>query len=92
MCFSELVNTTLANGETGNINLNRKGDRVNTVYQIVNLKSKTDAQLTVVGQYHDGQVSINDSIIWPGGQQGRPEGIFVSTHLSVRSSIFYSND
>ena len=72
------------NGKTGSIQLNRKGDRINSVYRIVNLKNNADAQLTVVGEYRDGQASINDTIIWPGGQDEKPEGIFVSTHLSVR--------
>lgn len=81
--FSELVNTTIVNGKTGDIMLNRKGDRINTVYQIVNLRKKGDKQLTVVGEYHDGNVAISDIVIWPGGQDERPEGIFVSTHLRV---------
>lgn len=81
--FNELVSTTLTNGKTGNMMLNRKGDRINTVYQIVNLKNATDAQLTTVGDYHDGKVSINGTIIWPGSQDIPPEGIFVSTHLKV---------
>lgn len=85
-CFcSELVNTNLTNGKTGNLILNRKGDRINAVYQIVNLKNaSTDAQLTIVGSFHNGEVSFNDTIIWPGGQDEKPEGIFVSTHLKVK--------
>ena len=63
--------------------LNRKGDRINTVYQIVNLKKKGENQLTVVGEYRDGNVNISDTVIWPGGQVERPEGTFVSTHLRV---------
>ena len=63
--------------------LNRKGDRINTPYQILNLRRKADAQLTVVGEYRDGQVSISDAVFWPGGQNERPEGVFVSTHLRV---------
>ena len=82
--FSELVNTTIKNGKTGNIELNTKGDRINSIYQIVNLKNRADSQLTVVGEYHDGKVSINDTITWPGGQVEWPDGIFVSTHLNVR--------
>ena len=85
-CFcSELVNTNLTNGKTGNLILNRKGDRINAVYQIVNLKNaSTDAQLTVVGSFDNGEVSFNDTIIWPGGRDEKPEGIFVSTHLKVK--------
>ena len=82
--FSELVNTSLENGQTGTIQLNRKGDRINSVYQIVNPRKRGDSQLNVVGRYRDGAVSINDTISWPGGQVVRPEGIFVTTHLSVR--------
>lgn len=82
--FDELVNTNLTNGKTGNLILNRKGDRINAFYQIVNLKNaSTGAQLTVVGSFHNGEVSFNDTIIWPGGQDEKPEGIFVSTHLKV---------
>ena len=79
----ELINSTLADGKTGNVTLNRKGDRINTVYQIVNLREGVDRRLNVVGEYRYGQVSINDTIIWPGGQDTVPDGIFVSTHLRV---------
>ena len=77
------MNTTLVNGKTGNIMLNRKGDRINAVYQIVNLRKKADTQLMVVGEYRDGNVAISKSVVWPGGQDEKPEGIFVSTNLRV---------
>ena len=77
------MNTTLINGKTGDIILNRKGDRINAVYQIVNLGKKTDTQLTVVGEYRDGNVTISKTVFWPGGQDEKPEGIFVSTNLRV---------
>ena len=80
---SELVNTTIINGKTGDIMLNRKGDRINMAYQILNLRNKGDKELTVVGEYRDGQVSISNKVIWPGDQEEKPEGIFVSTHLRV---------
>lgn len=80
---SELVNTTIINGKTGDIVLNRKGDRINTAYQIVNLRKKGDKKLRIVGEYRDWQVSISDKVFWPGGLEEKPKGIFVSTHLRV---------
>lgn len=77
------MNTTLINGKTGNIMLNRKGDRINAVYQIVNLRKKADTQLMVVGEYRDGNVAISKTVYWPGGKDEKPEGIFVSTNLRV---------
>lgn len=77
------MNTTLINGKTGNIMLNRKGDRINAVYQIVNLRKKADTQLTVVGEYRDGNVAISKTVYWPGDKDEKPEGIFVSTNLRV---------
>lgn len=77
------MNTTLINGKTGNIMLNRKGDRINATYQIINLRKKTDSQLTVVGEYRDGNVAISKTVIWPGDQGEKPAGIFVSTNLKV---------
>ena len=77
------MNTTLINGKTGNIMLNRKGDRIKAVYQIVNLRKKADTQLTVVGEYRDGNVAISKTVYWPGGKDEKPEGIFVSTNLRV---------
>jgi len=77
------VNTTLINGKTGNIMLNRKGDRINAAYQIINLRKKTDSQLTVVGEYRDGNVEISKTVIWPGDQGEKPAGIFVSNNLKV---------
>lgn len=81
--FNELVNTTIINGKTGDIVLNRKGDRINTAYQIVNLRKKGDKKLRIVGEYRDWQVSISDKVFWPGGLEEKPKGIFVSTHLRV---------
>lgn len=80
---SELVNTSLENGSTGELLLNGNGDRINAVYQILNLKSRNDKELTVVGEYRDGQVSISEPITWPGGRTERPEGFLISTHLNV---------
>lgn len=80
---SELVNTSLENGSTGELLLNGNGDRINAVYQILNLKSRNDKELTVVGEYRDGQVSISEAITWPGGRTERPEGFLISTHLNV---------
>ena len=78
------MNTTLINGKTGNIMLNRKGDRINAVYQIVNLRRKGDTQLAVVGEYRDGNVAnISKTVLWPGGQDEKPKGVFVSTNLRV---------
>lgn len=77
------MNTTLINGKTGNIMLNRKGDRINAVYQIVNLRKKADTQLTVVGEYRDENVAISKTVYWPGDKDEKPEGIFVSTNLRV---------
>lgn len=77
------MNTTLVDGKTGNIMLNRKGDRINAVYQIVNLRKKADTQLTVVGEYRDRNVAISKTVFWPGGQGEKPKGIFVSTNLRV---------
>ena len=86
---SELVNTTLENGQTGKLLLNGNGDRINSVYQILNLKSRDDKELTVVGEYRDGQVSINEAISWPGGRTERPEGFLISTHLNVSHAFMF---
>ena len=86
---SELVNTTLENGRTGKLLLNGNGDRINSVYQILNLKSRDDKELTVVGEYRDGQVSINEAISWPGGRTERPEGFLISTHLNVSHAFMF---
>lgn len=81
--FNELVNTTLENGKTGYLVLNGNGDRIHSVYHILNLKNRDDKQLTVVGEYRNEKVLINENITWPGGQTQQPKGVSVSTHLNV---------
>ena len=87
--FSELVNTSLENGLTGELLLSGNGDRINSVYQILNLKNREDNELTVVGEYRDEQVSISKAITWPGGRTERPEGFLVSTHLNVSHTFMF---
>ena len=77
------MNTTLENGKTGYLVLNGNGDRIHSVYHILNLKNRDDKQLTVVGEYRNEKVLINENITWPGGQTQQPKGVSVSTHLNV---------
>ncbi|XP_031557000.1 glutamate receptor ionotropic, NMDA 1-like [Actinia tenebrosa] len=83
--FKELINTTLPKGLTGEVSFNSIGDRKNTKYNILN-KNTQNSNLTV-GQFLDGQVSINESIVWPGLQNTMPKGVFVSNHLRVLTLV-----
>lgn len=80
-----MVNTSLPDGETGEVKFNSNGDRLNAVYDIVNTKSSDSKNPVVVGQYKDNNILLNDTIEWPGGVNTTPEGIFVSNHLMVSS-------
>jgi hypothetical protein len=53
--FSELVKTKLKHALTGNIAFNDHGDRIESLYEIINIQ---DGQPKVVGTYRSNTVSI----------------------------------
>ncbi len=57
MCFfcRELLHTSIVNGKTGNIEFNEEGDRVESLYEIINIQQR---QLKVVGTYRTNTVSF----------------------------------
>jgi len=52
--YRELLNTKITNGTTGNIAFNDEGDRVESLYEIVNVQDKS---LKIVGTYRTNTVS-----------------------------------
>jgi ABC-type branched-subunit amino acid transport system substrate-binding protein len=58
--FRELLNTSIANGITGNIEFNEEGDRVESLYEIINVQPE---QLKVVGIYRTNTVSESDVLL-----------------------------
>ncbi|CAF4201114.1 unnamed protein product, partial [Rotaria magnacalcarata] len=52
--YRELLNTSVVNGITGNIEFNEEGDRIESLYDIVNVQ---DGQLKTVGHYRTNTVS-----------------------------------
>jgi hypothetical protein len=55
--FRTLINTNVKNGITGNIEFNEKGERIESLYEIINIQH---GQLKVVGIYRSNTVSSND--------------------------------
>ncbi len=53
------MNTNLVHGVTGNIAFNEEGDRIESLYEIINIQQK---QMKVVGTYRTNTVSKKDSI------------------------------
>jgi len=51
----ELVNTDVVHGITGNIAFNEEGDRIESLYEIINIQQ---AQMKVVGTYRTNTVSL----------------------------------
>jgi hypothetical protein len=51
----ELLHTSIVNGKTGNIEFNEEGDRVESLYEIINIQQ---GQLKVVGTYRTNTVSF----------------------------------
>ena len=50
---SKILETNVVNGTTGNIQFNEEGDRVESLYEIVNIQNK---QMKVVGTYRTNTV------------------------------------
>jgi len=49
------LHTSIVNGKTGNIEFNEEGDRVESLYEIINIQQR---QLKVVGTYRTNTVSF----------------------------------
>jgi hypothetical protein len=54
--FSALVNTSVNQGVTGDIEFNENGDRIESLYEIINIQH---GQPKVVGIYRSNTVSLN---------------------------------
>lgn len=92
------MNTKITNGTTGNIAFNDEGDRVESLYEIINIQNR---QLNVVGTYRTNtstcyksgecrqiidttELILNESgIIWPSGLDRKPEGIRTRRNVSI---------
>ena len=77
---SKLLNTTITNGLTGDVVFDSVGDRVFESYKIVNVR---ETGIEEVGYFRHNNLSLNRKIIWPGGSNDAPEGLFISKHLRV---------
>jgi ABC-type branched-subunit amino acid transport system substrate-binding protein len=53
--FRTLIHTNVKNGITGNIEFNEKGDRIESLYEIINIQY---GQSKVVGTYRSNTVSL----------------------------------
>jgi hypothetical protein len=53
--FRALVNTNVKNGLTGNIAFNEEGDRIESLYEVINIQR---GQSTSVGTYRSNTVSL----------------------------------
>jgi ABC-type branched-subunit amino acid transport system substrate-binding protein len=63
MFFSSLralVNTNVKHGITGNIEFNEKGDRIESLYEIINIQY---GQAKVIGTYRSNTVSEHDHFL-----------------------------
>ncbi|CAF4501442.1 unnamed protein product [Rotaria sp. Silwood1] len=96
--YRELLNTSVINGITGNIEFNEEGDRVESLYEIINIQ---EGQLKVVGNYRSNTSTCYTSamcrqiidktelkldeqdIIWPNGLRRKPDGIRTKRNVSV---------
>jgi len=53
--LSTLINTKVLSGQTGNIAFNEQGDRIESLYDIINIQN---GQAIVVGSYRSNTVKI----------------------------------
>ncbi|CAF4291813.1 unnamed protein product [Rotaria socialis] len=84
--YRELLNTSVVNGITGNIEFNEEGDRIESLYDIVNVQ---DGQLKTVGHYRTNTIDKTelkldeDQIIWPNRSHRKPDGMRTRRNVSV---------
>ncbi|CAF4292745.1 unnamed protein product, partial [Rotaria sp. Silwood2] len=84
--YKELLNSSVINGITGNIEFNEEGDRVESLYDIINVQK---GQLKVVGNYRSNTIDKTElnldeqEIIWPSGLRQKPYGIRTRQNVSV---------
>ncbi|CAF3093180.1 unnamed protein product [Rotaria socialis] len=96
--YRELLNTSVVNGITGNIEFNEEGDRIESLYDIVNVQ---DGQLKTVGHYRTNTSTCytsamcrqiidktelkldEDQIIWPNRSHRKPDGMRTRRNVSV---------
>lgn len=80
----------LENGVTGQVSFNMEGDRLNPVYNIMNVQPTRTVAVGIYGSRKKSQpgenplaIADNINIVWPGNTYERPEGIRRTTHLQV---------
>ncbi|CAB3983880.1 glutamate receptor ionotropic, NMDA 1-like, partial [Paramuricea clavata] len=78
--YEKLLSTSIVNGLTGKVEFSELGDRMHNKYKIINVQQ---SGLQEIGRYEDGQVKINDTVIWPGETSEIPEGTYLSKHLRI---------
>ncbi|CAF0897335.1 unnamed protein product [Adineta steineri] len=96
--FQTFLNSSVEGGITGNISFNEGGDRIESLYEIINIQH---GQLTVVGTYRSNtsicttssmcrevidrtELKLNeDQIIWPNGLNRKPDGVHTRRNVSV---------
>ena len=81
---------------TDPITIDLIGDRVNSAYEIFNLRTTSHGvnSLHKIGDFdRSGNVSLSKgSILWPGNQTKEPKGVFISSHLKVRTFQIFTVD
>lgn len=82
----KLLSTSIVNGLTGKVEFSELGERMHNNYKIINVQQ---TGLQEIGRYEDGQVKINDTVIWPGETSEIPKGTYLSKHLRVRNVYYY---
>jgi hypothetical protein len=80
------LSTSIVNGLTGKVEFSELGERMHNNYKIINVQQ---TGLQEIGRYEDGQVKINDTVIWPGETSEIPKGTYLSKHLRVRNVFYY---
>ncbi|NP_001191411.1 NMDA-type glutamate receptor precursor [Aplysia californica] len=83
--YNELIKTQL-NGETGQVSFNSEGDRLNPMYDIMNINGNRRSMS--VGLYgHQEKVlglrMMGRNITWPGNTQEKPKGEKISRNLTI---------
>jgi len=85
LLFRHMKRQTI-DGQTGHLQFNEEGDRLNPIYWIKNMQQHDIVEVGYHGKKgsEDKVLNLRNSIVWPNGTTDRPEGVKISKHLQVR--------
>ncbi|KAI8791867.1 glutamate [NMDA] receptor subunit 1-like isoform X1 [Biomphalaria glabrata] len=80
------LKATKIEGETGQVSFNEKGDRVNPMYEIMNINANRRAMSVGLFGHKDQAIGLRmmgNNLTWPGNVHVKPKGEKISRNLTI---------